>query len=150
MKIIISKGKKAQVGPVHTRDITLRDIWKCFFPKKGFEFNYLGYAYYYPKSGEKEQIIKRFLQEVDKVAKPWWCPRFIMRLLHLFGDDNSIVRCRNRRLSQLHYKLRKGITIHDMKWKYESFRIYGSFTDDLHTLAKNTCDLMEEEDAKNK
>lgn len=145
MKIIISKGKKAQVGPVHTMDITLNHIWKCFFPKKGYEFRYLGYAYYY----EKENIIKNFLKQVDKVAKPWWCPRFIMRLLHLFGDDNSIVRCRNHKLSRLHYRLRKGITITDMKWKYESFRIYGSFTDDLHTLAKNTCDLMEEDWKKN-
>jgi len=60
-------------------------------------------------------------------------------LLRLFGNDNSTVRLRNRRLHNLFNKITGGIQITDTKWKYDSFRIYGSFTKELDELAKATC-----------
>jgi hypothetical protein len=147
--IVISKGKKAQIGPVHTRDITLEDIYRCFYPKRGYEYNYLGYAYYQVKEDGSiipgEQFIKEFLQQVDRVARPKLCPRFVLHLLNLFGNDKSIVRVRNFKLHNLFIRLTGGIRITDMKWKYDSFRIYGSFTKELDRLAKETCRKLEEE-----
>jgi hypothetical protein len=145
--IVISKGKKAQIGPVHTRDITLGDVLQCFFPKRGYEYNYLGYAYYHVKDDGSiipgEQIIKEFLQQVDRVARPKLCPRFVLHLLNLFGNDKSIVRMRSLRLANWFSRLTKGIRITDMKWKYDSFRIYGSFTKELDRLAQETCNRLE-------
>lgn len=147
--IVISKGKKAQIGPVRTRDITLGDVLECFFPERGYEYDYLGYAYYRVKEGgtlsKHEQIVKEFLQQVDKVVKPWWCPRFVLRLLDLFGNDKSIVRMRNLKLSNMFSRLTGGIRITDMKWKWNEFRIYGSFPDELDRLAEETCRKLEEE-----
>jgi hypothetical protein len=145
--IVISKGRKAQIGPVHTRDITLGDVVECFFPEHGYEYDYLGYAYYRVKEDGSiipgEQVIKEFLQQVDRVARPKLCPRFVLRLLNLFGNDKSIVRMRSLRLANWFSRLTKGIRITDMKWKYDSFRIYGSFTKELDRLAQETCNRLE-------
>lgn len=145
--IIISKGKKAKQGPVVTRNITIQDLINCFTPDKGWEYSYLGYAYYHVNSDgtiyDEEQLIKEFLQKVDKIVKPWWCPRFILRLLDLFGNDNSIVRVRNRFLHNLFNKITKGIIITDMKWKWSSYRIYGYFTDEIELIAQETISKIE-------
>jgi hypothetical protein len=67
---------------------------------------------------------------MDYKAKPWWCPRWVLRFLHLFGSDNSIVRVRNRTLHDLSRKLTKGLLITDYKtkWTYYDLRlsIYGN------------------------
>jgi hypothetical protein len=94
--IVISKGKKAERGPVHTMDITVGHVLKCVFPERGFEYDYLGYAWYnINKDGTlnaEDRLLRGFFKQVDKVARPRWCPRFVLRLLHLFGSDNSIVQ----------------------------------------------------------
>jgi hypothetical protein len=150
--IIISKGKKAKIGPVHTRDITIRDLIECFIPKLGNEYSYLGYAYYSVKQDnsilQQEIYLKEFFIEVDKVTRPKWCPKFFLRLLRLFGNDNSIIRVRNRRLHNLFNKITKGVCINDTKWKWDSFRIYGNFTKELDELAKATCRKIEDNDKK--
>lgn len=140
------KGRKK--GMIHTRDITFKDVYRCFKPEPGFEYDYLGYAYYnVNKDGEPknegEKIIKEFLQRVDKIVKPKYCPRFVLHLLNLFGNDKSIVRVRNFKLHNLFIRLTGGIRITDMKWKYDSFRIYGSFTKELDRLAQETCNRLE-------
>jgi len=147
--IVISKGKKAKRGPVHTMDITVGHVLKCVFPERGFEYDYLGYAWYnINKDGTlnaHNRLLRGFFKQVDKVARPWWCPRFVLRLLHLFGSDNSIVRVRNWKLHNLELRLTKGISITDTKWKYDSFRIYGRFTAELDQLAADTCMKIENE-----
>jgi len=147
--IVISKGKKAERGPVHTMDITVGHVLKCVFPERGFEYDYLGYAWYnINKDGTlnaEDRLLRGFFKQVDKVARPWWCPRFVLRLLHLFGSDNSIVRVRNWKLHNLELRLTKGIAITDTKWKYDSFRIYGRFTAELDQLAADTCKKIENE-----
>ena len=147
--IVISKGKQAKTGPVHTMDITVGHVLKCVFPERGFEYDYLGYAWYnINKDGTlsaTNRLLRGFFKQVDKVARPWWCPRFVLRLLHLFGSDNSIVRVRNWKLHNLELRLTKGIAITDTKWKYDSFRIYGNFTEELYQLAADTCKKIENE-----
>jgi hypothetical protein len=74
---------------------------------------------------------------MDHVAKPKWCPRWFLRFLQLFGNDNSIVRVRNRRLSDLKRKLTKGIQLTDYKTKWYDYdlriSVYG--TDQMQDLA---------------
>jgi hypothetical protein len=62
---------------------------------------------------------------MDYEAKPKWCPRWVLRFLYVFGDDKSMVRVRNRFLSNLSTKLTKGITLYDYKtkWSYYDLRI---------------------------
>ena len=147
--IVISKGKPAPSGRVHTMDITVGHVLKCVFPARGNEYDYLGYAWYnINKDGTlsaTNRLLRGFFKQVDKVARPWWCPRFVLRLLHLFGSDNSIVRVRNWKLHNLERRLTKGIAITDTKWKYDSFRIYGNFTEELYQLAADTCKKIENE-----
>jgi hypothetical protein len=141
------RGRKK--GIIHTRNITFKDVKECFFPKPGYEYDHLGYAYYNINEdgtlSKHDQIIKDFLQQVDAVVKPKYCPRFVLRLLDLFGNDKSIVRVRNWRLHNMFVYLTGGIRITDMKWKWDTFRIYGSFPDELDKLAQETCRKLEEE-----
>ncbi len=57
------------------------------------------------------------------------CPRFVLRFLHLFGMDNSIVRVRNRVLAGILVRITKGYLIFDYKTKWHSYdlriSIYG-------------------------
>ena len=146
---VISKGKPAKTGRVHTRDILVGDLIECFIPKPGSELSYLGYAYYSVRPdgalAKQEEILKEFFIEVDRVARPRWCPKFFLRLLDLFGNDGSIVRVRNFKLHNLFNKITGGVRITDTKWKWDSFRIYGNFTEELRELAKETCTRIEEE-----
>jgi len=115
----IFKGKKSKTSPVRTMDITLDHIRAVFFPKTFNEkYKYLGSVPW----DEDEDIFKAIEPLVifmDHKAKPKWCPRWFLRFLHLFGNDNSIVRMRNYRLSRLKTKLTKGIKIWDYKTKWE-------------------------------
>ncbi len=116
--------------------IKFSDVWACFFPKDEWEYyRYLGYVSFLYKEGTAEYyIIKDLVKFIEKKAIPFWCPKFIPRLLHLFGNDNSIVRCRSQRLSRWHRKLLGGIFVTDMKTKWDSWdiRIYGSFTREIN------------------
>jgi hypothetical protein len=58
---------------------------------------------------------------MDYEAKPKWCPRWFLRFLHVFGSDRSVVRVRNRTLSNLHRKLTRGIQFWDWKTKWKSY-----------------------------
>ena len=67
---------------------------------------------------------------MDHKARSKWCPRWFLRFLHLFGNDNSIVRVRNHRLSNLKNKLTKGIMIWDYKTKWQSYDLRISVSGD--------------------
>jgi hypothetical protein len=74
---------------------------------------------------------------MDYEAKPKWCPRWFLRFLHVFGNDKSLVRVRNRRLSNLLTKLTKGIGFWDWKtkWSHYDLRISISAPKHLQDLA---------------
>jgi hypothetical protein len=117
-------------------DITLDHIRAVFFPKSFHEkYGYLGSV---PWSGTSDifKAMEPLVIFMDYKAKPWWCPRFVLRFLHLFGDDNSIIRVRNRRLSELKRKLTKGYGIVDYKtkWQWYDLRISIAGTDQMWDL----------------
>lgn len=121
--LLFWKGRKK--GMCHTRDITLDDIRSVFFPIGFYEkYRYLG-SVPYNELGDIFKAMEPLIIFMDYKAKPWWCPRWFLRFLHLFGNDNSIIRVRNRTLSNLFNKITGYIMIMDYKtkWSYYDLRI---------------------------
>jgi len=131
----IFKGKKK--GIIHTRDITLDDLRAVFFPKNFYEkYRYLG-SVPWNEEGAIFKAMEPLVIFMDYKAKPKWCPRWFLRFLQLFGDDNSIVRVRNRTLSNLKRRLTKGIQLTDYKtkWEWYDLRISVYGTDQMQDLS---------------
>ena len=102
----------------YLQKITLKDIRVIFFPKNFYEkYSYLGSVPY----KDEKTMIHALVIVMDYEAKPKWCPRWFLRFLNLFGNDNSIVRVRNFTLHRLHQKLTKGITFWDYKTKWADY-----------------------------
>jgi hypothetical protein len=113
------KGRKK--GMIHTRDITWKDVYEVFFPKNFYEkYCYLG-SVPWREEGDVFKAIEPLIIFMDSKAKPWWCPRWVLRFLHLFGSDHSIVRVRNRTLHNLSRKLTKGYLLADYKTKWSEY-----------------------------
>jgi hypothetical protein len=131
--ILFWKGRKK--GMIHTKDITWKDIRVIFYPKTFYEkFNYFG-AVPYTKD---MSMLHALIVAMDYEARPSWCPRWFLRFLHLFGNDNSVVRVRNFRLNRLHYKITKGVFMWDYKtkWQWYDLRISITGPDYLSDLSK--------------
>jgi hypothetical protein len=133
--LLFWKGRSK--GIIHTRDITLDDLRVVFFPKDFQEkYSYLG-SVPWNNEGTIFKAMEPLVIFMDYKAKPKWCPRWFLRFLHLFGNDNSIVRVRNRRLSNLKRKLTKGIQLTDYKTKWYDYdlriSVYG--TDQMQDLS---------------
>jgi hypothetical protein len=119
--LLFWKGRKK--GIVHTRNIEWDDIRYIFFPRRFSEkYGYLGSV---PDYNNYDKAMVPLVLAMDYEAKPWWCPRWFLRFLQVFGNDNSIVRVRNMTLHNLHRKLTKGITFVDYKtkWQWYDLRI---------------------------
>lgn len=116
--ILFWKGRKK--GMIHTRNIKWDDLRYIFFPN-GFEekYGYLGASIY--ESSHYFKALYPLVLALDYEAKPKWCPRWFLRFLHIFGNDKSIVRVRNRKLSNLLNKLTKGISFYDWKNKWQDY-----------------------------
>lgn len=126
--LLFWKGRKK--GMVHTMDIKWDHTRAVFFPKNFYEkYHYLG-SVPWNEEGDIFQAMEPLVIFMDSKAKPWWCPRWFLRFLHLFGSDNSIVRVRNRTLHNLSRRLTKGYLIVDYKtkWQWYDLRIsiYGN------------------------
>jgi hypothetical protein len=125
--LLFWKGRKK--GIIHTRNIEWDDIRAVFFPKDFNEkYSYLGCVPY--EDGDIFKAMEPLVIFMDYKAKPKWCPRWVLRFLHLFGSDNSIVRVRNRHLSNLKRRLTKGIQLIDYKTKWYDYdlriSVYGT------------------------
>ena len=119
--LLFWKGRKK--GIVHTRDVEWDDIRYIFFPKSFSEkYGYLGSV---PDDKYYDKAMVPLVLVMDYEAKPWWCPRWFLRFLDVFGNDKSIVRVRNWTLHNFHRKLTKGITFTDYKtkWSWYDLRI---------------------------
>jgi hypothetical protein len=126
--LLFWKGRKK--GMIHTRDIKWDDIRAVLFPKDFYEkYKYLG-SVPWKESGDIFKAMEPLVIFMDHKAKPWWCPRWFLRFLHLFGSDNSIVRVRNRALSNLLQRITKGYLIFDYKTKWQHYdlriSVYGN------------------------
>ena len=127
---VIFPGYRHKNGLVHFRDITVDHIRAVFFPKNFYEkYQYLGSV---PWRSEEDifKMMEPLVIFMDHKAKPWWCPRWFLRLLHLFGSDNSLVRMRNLYLHNLHRKLTKGIFMWDWKTKWYDYDLRISISGD--------------------
>jgi hypothetical protein len=136
--LLFWKGRKK--GMIHTRNIELKDIRFIFFPKNECEkYEYLGYIYVTEGSVYYEPIMG-IVRAMDRKARPWWCPRFFLRFLEVFGNDRSIVRIRNRFLSNLHRKLLKGYRFTDWKskWSWYDLRISVQACNEIWALVEWT------------
>ena len=132
--LLFWKGRSK--GIIHTRDISLDDIRAVFFPKDFYEkYQYLGSIPY--GNGDIFKAMEPLVIFMDYKAKPKYCPRWVLRFLHLFGSDNSIVRVRNRTLHNLEKRLTKGIQLTDYKtkWEWYDLRISVYGTDQMQNLA---------------
>lgn len=124
---------------IQTSNIRLRDIVQVFFPS-GFygKYRYLG-SVPWDSTSRYFKALEPLVIFMDYKAKPWWCPRWFLRFLHLFGNDNSIIRVRNHRLSDLKRKITGGILIVDHKTKWTDYdlriSIYGN--DQCNDLANS-------------
>lgn len=126
--LLFWKGRKK--GVVHTMNISWDDIRAVFFPKNFYEkYKYLG-SVPWNEEGDIFKAMEPLVIFMDNKAKPWWCPRWFLRFLHLFGNDNSIVRIKNWTLHNLSRRLTKGYMIVDYKtkWQWYDLRIsiYGN------------------------
>jgi hypothetical protein len=133
--LLFWRGRKK--GIIHTRNITLDDLRAVFFPKDFYEkYKYLG-SIPWNAEGDIFKAMEPLVIFMDYKAKPKWCPRWILRFLHLFGNDNSIVRVRNISLSNLKRRITKGIQLTDYKTKWYDYdlriSVYG--TDQMQDLS---------------
>ena len=116
--ILFWKGRKK--GMIHTRNLEWEDLRYIFFPSKLEKYGYLSITFYREDS-EFTKALMPLVLAMDYEAKPFWCPRWFLRFLHVFGNDKSVVRVRNRRLHDLHRKLTKGIVFFDWKTKWYNY-----------------------------
>ena len=108
-------------GMIHTSNITWDNIRVIFFPRTFSErYGYLG-AIPWQEDGKLFKAMEPLVVFMDYKARPSWCPRWVLRFLHLFGSDNSIVRVRNWRLHNLEKRLTKGYSIWDYKTKWSHY-----------------------------
>ena len=117
--ITIFKGKKAKSGPVHTMNITIGDLVKVFIPKTFHDkYSYIG-SVPWNEEGAIFKAMEPLIIFMDYKMRPKWCPKWFLRFLYLFGNDNSIVRVRNWKLNRLFNKITKGYQLTDYKTKWE-------------------------------
>jgi hypothetical protein len=101
--------------------IKLKDMYKVFFPTTFSEkYRYLGVVPY-NEGSELFNAILPLVLTMDYYAKPKWCPRWFLRLIHLLGNDNSIVRVRSWFFHNLHRRLTGGILMLDYKLKWSDY-----------------------------
>jgi hypothetical protein len=131
--ILFWKGRKKTY--ITTRNLEWGDLRYIFFPTKEDKYGYLNITFY--KDSEFNKVLLPLVLAMDYEAKPKWCPRWFLRFLHVFGNDKSLVRVRNRRLSNLLTKLTKGIGFWDCKtkWSHYDLRISISAPKHLQDLA---------------
>jgi len=133
--LLFWKGRRK--GMIHTMDIKWDDIRSVFFPRTFQEkYEYLG-SVPWNEEGDIFKVMEPLIIFMDYKARPWWCPRWFLRFLHLFGSDNSIVRVRNWTLHNLEQRLTKGLLITDYKtkWTHYDLRLYIHGTEQMNWLA---------------
>jgi hypothetical protein len=134
--MILFKGKYH--GLIHTQNIEMSHIRAIFFPADFYQkYRYLG-SVPWNRNSEAFEALEPLIIFLDYRAKPAWCPRWFLRFLYLFGQDNSLVRVRNRTLSRLFYKITRGYGITDWKTKWTNYdlRIHVSGDQQCLNLAR--------------
>jgi hypothetical protein len=126
--LIFWRGRR--IGVIHTRNIEWDDVRAVFSPKDAHEkYSYLG-SVPWKIDGDIFKAMEPLIVFMDAKARPWWCPRWFLRFLNLFGNDNSIVRVRNLFWHNMFRKITKGYRIHDYKTKWSNYDLRISIAGD--------------------
>jgi len=133
--LLFWRGRKK--GMIHTRNLEWSDLRYIFFPKKLEKYGYLNITFY-KEDSEYYRALYPLVLAMDYEAKPTWCPRWFLRFLHVFGNDKSLVRVRNRALHDLHRYLTKGILFWDWKTKWASYDLRISISGPTHQYGSLT------------
>lgn len=126
--ILFWKGRSK--GIIHTRNLEWSDLRYIFFPSKMDKYGYMNITFY--KDNDYYKALIPLVLAMDNEAKPFWCPRWFLRFLHVFGNDKSLVRVRNRRLHDLHRYLTRGIMFWDWKTKWTAYDLRISISAPKH------------------
>jgi hypothetical protein len=103
---------------------------EIFFPKTINEkYKYLG-SVPWNEEGDIAKAMLPLILLMDHKAKPSWCPRWFLRLLHKVGNDNSCVRVKNPRISEFKSRITKGYFIWDYKTKWQNYDLRISISGD--------------------
>ena len=135
--LLFWKGRSK--GMIRIRNLEWSDLRFIFFPSRLDKYGYLGITFY--KDNEMTKTLRPLVLAMDYEAKPWWCPRWFLRFLHVFGNDKSLVRVRNRTLHNLHRRLTKGILFWDWKTKWSHYDLRISIVAPTHL--QNLADWIE-------
>lgn len=127
--LLFWRGRKK--GMIHTRNLEWSDLRYIFFPKKLEKYGYLNITFY-KEDSEYYKALYPLVLAMDYEAKPFWCPRWFLRFLHVFGNDKSLVRVRNFTLHNLHRYLTKGILFWDWKTKWTGYDLRISISGPTH------------------
>lgn len=98
----------------------MKNFLKLLFPRTFYDkYFYLGAI---PRNEDIYfKAIEPLIIFMDYKAKPWWCPRFVLRLLKYYGCGRSLsfISVKNKTLNNIFIKLTKSISFNDWKYKIE-------------------------------
>jgi hypothetical protein len=97
------------------------------------KYRHIGYSYPGVPNGWKP-IVEKAIIEIEREMWPRWIPVFIKRWIHYLATGNSVVRVRSWFWYRVREKLTKGQIITDIKDKFATLRIYGSFGDEIEKI----------------
>ncbi|RAW02614.1 hypothetical protein DQQ10_00430 [Pseudochryseolinea flava] len=81
-------------------------------------------------------IVTKAVADIEKHMWPQWLPWYVCNLIHWLATGNSVVRIKYRWAFNLRQRLTKGQMITDIKEKYATLRIYGSFCSEIDEIIK--------------
>jgi hypothetical protein len=127
----------------------IENTFELIFKRK---YSYLGYTY--PNVPQPwVPIVNRLLKSMDEIVRPKWIPAIILNVINAFATGGSVVMVKNRFWNNVLSKITKGIRIFDIKDKYATLRVYGSFSDEIYALidkaekeCENTCEKCGSQD----
>lgn len=86
------------------------------------------------------EVVKEAIVKIEREMWPRYLPLFIKRLIHYMAMGHSVVYIRSRFWYKIRTKLTKGQMIRDIKEKYATLRIMGSFSDAIEKIIEEAED----------
>lgn len=99
------------------------------------KYSHVGYSY----AGVPNAwvtIVEQAIREIEKVMWPRWLPMPVCRLIHWLATGDSVVRVKYWWAYRLRERLTGGQIIMDIKEKYATLRIYGSFGGKINDIIR--------------
>lgn len=97
------------------------------------KYSYLGWTSPTVPNGWKPLVVE-LIKNIDKLARPWWLPRFIATTVKTLAMGSSIIKIRNKFWYVVFKKLPITCSISQIKEKFGGLRFYCSGTDEIFAL----------------